>query len=198
MIVEKDFYLDNDVVRIAHDLLGKLLFTRINGTLTGGRIVETEAYRGATDRASHAYPNRKTKRNWIMFEEGGRAYVYMIYGIHYLFNIVTNITHAPDAVLIRAAEPVVGIETMIERRNKLSADRITSGPGSLSKALGIDLNFYGEDLRGKKVWLEYPSEGQTSKQRIIKTTRVGIDYAGDDAKLPWRFYYKNNPWVSKT
>jgi DNA-3-methyladenine glycosylase len=197
MIIEKDYYLENDVVQIAQDLLGKLLFTRINGILTGGKIVETEAYRGATDRASHAYPNRITKRNWIMFEEGGRAYVYMIYGIHYLFNIVTNKAQRADAVLIRALEPVIGIETMIKRRNKSSSDKITSGPGSLSKALGIDLSLYGEDLRGGKVWLEYSSCVQKPAE-IIKTTRIGIDYAGEDAVLPWRFYYNNNRWVSKT
>jgi len=197
MIIEKEFYLSNDVVQIAQDLLGKLLYTKINGSLTGGKIVETEAYRGATDRASHAYPNRKTKRNWIMFEEGGRAYVYMIYGIHYLFNIVTNRTHLADAVLIRSLEPIAGVDIMIKRRAKQSVERITSGPGSLSKALGIDISFYGENLRGRKVWLEYPSHEQLTTE-IVKTTRIGIDYAGEDAKLPWRFYYNNNPWVSKT
>ena len=113
MIIEKEFYLRNDVVQIAEDLLGKVLITKINGKLTAGKIVETEAYRGTTDRASHAYPNRKTKRNRIMFDEGGKAYVYLIYGIHYLFNIVTNKAHIPDAVLIRSIEPVTGIDTMV-------------------------------------------------------------------------------------
>jgi len=197
MIIDKEFYLNSDVVEIAQNLLGKMLFTRINGKVTGGKIVETEAYRGATDRASHAYPNKKTKRNWIMFEDGSRAYVYMIYGIHYLFNIVTNKAQIADAVLIRALEPVVGIETMIERRNKTSSERITSGPGSLSKALGMDLSLYGEDLRGSRVWLEHPEQAQYNFE-IIKTTRIGIDYAGEDAKLPWRFYCENNPWISKT
>jgi DNA-3-methyladenine glycosylase len=197
MIIEKKFYLDDDVVQVAQNLIGKLLYTGINGTLTGGIIVETEAYRGATDRASHAYPGKKTSRNRIMFEEGGKAYVYMIYGIHYLFNIVTNKAQMADAVLIRALEPVVGFETMKKRRDKSSYDRITSGPGSLSKALGIDLNLYGADLSGDKVWLEHPAETQYGID-IVKTTRIGIDYAGKDAELPWRFYIKNNPWVSKT
>ena len=131
-----------------------------------------------------------------MFEEGGRAYVYMIYGIHYLFNIVTNDAHVPDAVLIRALEPVIGIENMLERRNKSSADRITSGPGSLSQALGIDLTLYGEDLSGGKVWLEHPSL-EKHNYEIIKTTRIGVEYAEEDALRPWRFYMKENKWVSK-
>ena len=196
MIVEKEFYLGNDVIRIAQGLLGKVLYTRVNGELTSGIIVETEAYRGATDRASHAFPNRKTKRNRIMFEEGGRAYVYMIYGIYFLFNIVTNKTEIADAILIRALEPVEGLKIMMGRRNKNNLDRITSGPGILSQAMGIDLNMYGEDLTGSKIWLEYPEKNQSSLP-VTQTYRIGVDYAGEDSKLPWRFYFTGNPWVSK-
>ena len=197
MIIEKDFYLHNDVVQIAQDLLGTVLYTKIKGRITSGIIVETEAYCGSIDKASHAYPDRLTKRNRVMFEDGGKAYVYLIYGIHYLFNIVTNKAKKADAVLVRALEPVSGFDLMMERRQTNTIDRITSGPGILSKAMGIEKNLYGEDLTGRTVWLEYGARNSINKN-IIKTTRIGVDYAGDDAKLPWRFYLKDNPWVSKT
>ena len=196
MIVKKDFYLQNDVVQIAQDLLGTILYTRIEGKITSGIIVETEAYCGSIDKASHAYPDQLTKRNRVMFEDGGKAYVYLIYGVHYLFNIVTNKSNKADAVLIRALEPVSGLNMMMERRKTNTPNRITSGPGILSKAMGIDKNLYGEDLTGRKVWLEYGKRDSINK-KIIKTTRIGVNYAGEDAKLPWRFYLKDNPWISK-
>lgn len=196
MIIDKAFYLRNDVVQIGQELLGTVLNTRIGNKITSGTIVETEAYCGSIDRASHAYPSRLTNRNKIMFEEGGKAYVYLIYGIHYLFNIVTNQSNMADAILIRAIEPVAGLDTMMQRRRKNSMKRLTSGPGILSEAMGIDKSFYGEDLTGNRVWLEYAPENP-EKIQIIKTTRIGVDYAGDDAKLPWRFYIKDNPWISK-
>ena len=196
MIIKKDFYLHNDVVKIAQDLLGTILYTSIEDKITSGIIVETEAYCGSIDRASHAFPNRLTERNKVMFEDGGKAYVYLIYGIHYLFNIVTNKSNKADAVLIRALEPVSGLDMMMERRKTNILNRITSGPGKLSKAMGIDKNLYGEDLTGRKIWLEY-GKGDSLNKKIIKTTRIGVDYAGEDAKLPWRFYLKDNPWISK-
>ena len=196
MIVEKDFYLRNDVVQIGQDLLGTVLFTKIDNKITSGIIVETEAYCGSVDRASHAFPDKLTNRNKIMFETGGKAYVYLIYGIHYLFNIVTNKSNNPDAVLIRAIEPLSGFDIMLKRRGKKSIERLTSGPGILSKAMGIDKSFYGEDLTGNRVWLEYAANN-SKNMKITKTTRIGVDYAGNDAKLPWRFYIKDNPWISK-
>ncbi len=196
MIIDKAFYLRHDVVQIGQELLGTVLHTRIDNKITSGKIVETEAYCGSIDRASHAYPGKQTKRNKIMFEAGGRAYVYLIYGIHYLFNIVTNKSDVADAVLVRAIEPLSGKDTMMKRRGKNSMERLTSGPGILSEAMGIDKSFYGEDLTGKRVWLEY-GPGNLKSSEIIKTTRIGVDYAGDDAKLPWRFYIKDNPWISK-
>ena len=196
MIIDKAFYLRNDVVQIGQELLGTILHTRVDNKITSGIIVETEAYCGAIDRASHAYPSRLTNRNRIMFEDGGRAYVYLIYGIHYLFNIVTNKANMADAILIRAIEPVSGLDTMMHRRRKNSMERLTSGPGILSEAMGIDKSFYGEDLTGNRVWLEYAPENP-EKIQIVKTTRIGVDYAGNDANLPWRFYIKNNPWISK-
>lgn len=196
MVIKKDFYTRSDVVQIAQELLGAVLCTKIDDKITSGIIVETEAYCGAIDKASHAYPSKLTKRNKVMFEEGGKAYVYLIYGIHYLFNIVTNESKNADAVLIRAIEPLSGLETMIERRGKISPSRISSGPGTLSKALGIDLSVYGEDLTGKKVWLEYGKQDLKGIE-IVKTKRIGVDYAGEDANLPWRFYIKDNSWISK-
>lgn len=196
MVIGKDFYLREDVEQIASDLVGKLLVTCIDGHKTSGIIVETEAYRGASDRASHAYPNRKTKRNEIMFAEGGKAYVYLIYGIHYLFNVVTNEIGKPDAVLIRALQPVGGFEIMKNRRRKKDLKRITSGPGVLSEAMGIDLQLYGSNLTGNKVWLEYDIS-PVDPSLIVRSARIGVSYAGEDAALPWRFYLKDNPWVSK-
>ena len=182
MIIDREFYLRNDVVQIGQELLGTVLYTRIDGKVTSGIIVETEAYSGSIDRASHAYPDKLTKRNRIMFEEGGKAYVYLIYGIHYLFNIVTNRSNSADAVLIRAIEPLSGMETMMERRKKNSIARISSGPGILSEAMGIDKKIYGEDLTGNRVWLEYGIKDPASIE-VIKTTRIGVDYAN---KIPYR------------
>lgn len=196
LVLTEDFYIRDDVVQIARELLGKVLFTRINGLITAGKIVETEAYKGASDKACHAFRNRMTKRNSIMFNKGGCAYVYMIYGIHYLFNIVTNEINKPDAVLIRALEPVAGLEVMMKRRGKKNIERITSGPGSLSKAMGIDLNIYGTSLRSRRIWLEDPGHN-LDETGIVASTRIGVDYAGEDANLKWRFFEKNNPWISK-
>jgi DNA-3-methyladenine glycosylase len=192
----RSFYLRHDVVDVARDLLGKYLVTEFDGVLTSAKIVETEAYKGSTDRACHAFNYRKTKRTEVMFENGGVAYVYLCYGIHHLFNIITNIEGEPDAVLIRAAEPLEGVEEMLARRemNELET-RLTAGPGSLSKALGIRKELTGIDLSDDKIWLE--DRGETiDPELIIASPRVGIDYAGEDAKLPWRFRVKNSKWVS--
>ena len=132
-----------------------------------------------------------------MFEEGGIAYVFMNYGIHYLFNVVTNVKAEPDAVLIRALEPVEGIDEMMKRRMKQDEKRITSGPGALSKALGINLEINGENLAGKKRWIEANDSANFRNFSVVKSRRIGIEYAGEHAMLPWRFYIKNNPWVSK-
>src|SRR5688572_9167275 len=141
MKLNEDFYQRNNVVKIARDLLGKTLFTRIDGVLTGGTIVETEAY-SWKERGCHAYGARKTQRNAVMFSEGGYAYVYMCYGIHYLFNVVTNRQDTPEAVLVRAVEPLHGVDQMKIRRSIFENDlHLTSGPGKLTKALGIGRSF---------------------------------------------------------
>jgi len=196
MKLSKDFYLRNNVVEVAHNLLGKKLITKINGKLTSGIIVETEAYRGWGDKACHANENRRTPRTEIFYKEGGVAYVYLCYGIHHLFNIITNEKDKADAVLIRAVQPVEGIKVMMNRRNFSEVKHhLTAGPGALSQALGITTQHYGTDLQGKKIWLE-EFENFSGKE-IIARPRVGVGYAQEDALLPWRFSIKNNPWVSK-
>ena len=184
------------MVKVARDLLGKSLCTRINRILTNGIIVETEAY-SWREKGCHAFGGRITDRNKIMFENGGHAYVYLCYGIHNLFNVVTNTTGIADAVLVRAIEPVCGKDEMQNRRGDLKNPfHLTSGPGKLTKALGIDRKFNGKFLLNNDVWIDDVGEKISNKQ-IISSPRIGIDYAGEDAKLPWRFTIKGNPWVSR-
>jgi DNA-3-methyladenine glycosylase len=193
MKLEESFYLRTNVIRVARDLLGKYLFTKIAGKVTAGMIVETEAY-SHLERGCHAF-NGKTSRNAVMFESGGVSYVYLCYGIHHLFNVVTNDKDVPEAVLIRALEPKIGEKHMLKRMGTDSAKRITSGPGKLTKALGIDRRFNGKQLRDNEIWLEEGEVIQPSK--ILASARIGINYAGVDALLPWRFTIKDSPWVSK-
>jgi DNA-3-methyladenine glycosylase len=188
------FYQRQNVVKIAQEALGKVLCTRINGEVTAGMIVETEAY-SSKEKGCHAY-NGKTERNKTMFEEGGVAYVYLCYGIHHLFNIVTNDLGKADAVLIRALKPWKGEELLMERMNVKSLKRITSGPGKLTKALGIDRDYNGKNLLSNEVWIEDLGE-KISKGNCVASPRIGIDYAGKDALLPWRFSVKDSEWVSK-
>lgn len=185
----------DDVVEIARDLIGKNLHSHMNGHYCCGTIVETEAYNGRNDKACHAYPQKKTERTKIMFEEGGLTYVYLCYGIHKMFNIVTNIKGMADAVLIRAVEPQIGQEIMEERR-KISASQyaLTSGPGNVCKAFGIDLDHYGTNLQGDQIWI---TNNEDSSFDIEERKRIGVDYAADDKDLLWRFIMKNNKWVSK-
>ena len=151
--IDKEFFLNDNVTEVAANLLGMKLCTNFNGELTTGIIVETEAYSGRNDKACHANNGKRTRRNEVMYEEGGLAYVYFCYGIHSMFNIVTNIKDNADAVLIRAVEPVVGIDIMMERRGVKKPDRVSSGPGNVCKALGITLGHNKEDLRGDLMWI---------------------------------------------
>jgi DNA-3-methyladenine glycosylase len=191
------YYLHQDVLFLAKDLLGKVLFTQIEGQIAAGIIVETEAYFGEIDKASHAYGGRRTNRTEIMYSEGGVSYVYLCYGIHHLFNIVTSVKNEPHAVLIRAIEPLIGTETMELRRNMpITKSAISSGPGSAAKALGIDKTFNQKDLGGEEIWIE--DHGiRYSENDIAATPRVGVAYAQEDAFLPWRFFIKGNKYVSK-
>jgi len=191
------YYQQADVVALAKDLLGKHLITEIEGIRTAGRIVETEAYSGARDKACHAWLYKRTERTEIFFQPGGLAYVYLCYGIHHLFNIVTNVVDEPDAILIRAVEPLEGEHEMLLRRNmEKMAYRLTAGPGSAAKALGITKQLNGTDLTGSTIWLEDHGESIPEEQ-IMASPRVGIEYAEEDALLPWRFRIKDNPWTSK-
>lgn len=191
------YYLHQDVLFLAKDLLGKVLFTQIEGQITAAIIVETEAYFGEIDKASHAYGGRRTNRTEIMYSEGGVSYVYLCYGIHHLFNIVTSVKNEPHAVLIRAIEPLIGTETMELRRNMpITKSAISSGPGSAAKALGIDNTFNQKDLGGEEIWIE--DQGiRYSENDIVTTPRVGVAYAQEDAFLLWRFFIKGNKYVSK-
>jgi len=186
--IDKSFYLCDDVVLIAKKLLGKYLYTKIDGDIiTGGIITETEAYAGAKDKASHAYNNRRTKRTEIMFHQGGVSYVYLCYGMYPLFNVVTNKENIPDAILIRAIKPTDGIDTMLKRTNKTKiSENFTNGPGKLAKTLGIKCEHSALNLTGNIIWLE-DKKIKINKNNIIAKTRIGVDYAGKDALLNYRF-----------
>lgn len=182
----RSFYLRDDVVTIARELLGKVLVSDIDGVRTAGVITETEAYAGTIDRASHAFGGRRTARTEVMYGRGGIAYVYLCYGIHHLFNVVTNASDTPHAVLVRAMHPVEGIDVMKERRRQ---ERLTTGgPGTVSQALGIRTMHTGTDLLGTILRIE--DRGITvPAAAIITGPRIGVDYAGEDALLPYRFHF---------
>jgi len=191
------YYQSQDVNSLAIDLLGKYLFTSIDGVVTGGFIVETEAYKGVEDKASHAFGGRFTNRTQTMYAEGGLSYVYLCYGIHHLFNVVTAPRGIPHAVLIRGLEPVEGLDVMLARRGMSSLKpNLTAGPGALSKALGIDKRLNASDLQGEEIWIE--DRGMVYAQDdIVAASRIGVAYADDHALLPWRYYVKGNRFVSK-
>jgi DNA-3-methyladenine glycosylase len=182
-----DYYRHHDVLFLCRDLLGKYLMTYIDRKLTGGMIIECEAYRGPEDRASHAFGGRRTRRNEVMYSKGGLCYVYRCYGIHNLFNIVTHSKDIPHAILIRALKPVEGIETMLIRRRKEKVDKtLCGGPGTLTQALGIKLEHNGLPLSGPEIWVEDRGV-KVPKNRIITGPRIGVAYAAEHARLPWRF-----------
>ena len=192
----REFYTRANVVTVARDLLGKLLVVpAAGGKRVSGMIVEVEAYRGPQDRAAHSYGGRRTKRTETMYGLGGTAYVFFVYGMYNQFNVVTNNVDHPHAVLIRALEPVEGIEVMRKRRHGQPDHNLTNGPGKLCIALDIDRKLDAADLLGDRVWLE---DGEKiSRSRIMSGPRIGIDYAGEWVEKPWRFWIKNNPFVSK-
>ncbi|WP_343658487.1 DNA-3-methyladenine glycosylase [Chryseobacterium sp.] len=191
------YYSNQDVLFLAKDLLGKVLFTEIDGETTAGIIVETEAYFGVKDKASHAYGGRRTDRTETLYSHGGVSYVYLCYGIHHLFNVVTSVEDEPHAVLIRAVEPLIGKEIMEARRNMpASKPSISAGPGSAAKALGIDRSFNSKKLTENEIWIEDHSISYPPDE-IIAGPRIGVAYAEEDALLPWRFFVKGNKYVSK-
>ncbi len=183
--LERGFYLHHDVVHLSRRLLGKVLHTRIGGTHTAGVITETEAYAGVKDRASHAYGGRRTPRNEPMYGPGGYTYVYLCYGIHHLFNVVTNVPGIPQAVLVRAVHPYIGVEMMAERRSP--APPTTTGPGTLTQALGIRTQHTNLDLLDKTIWIE--DHGiEVPEEAVVIGPRIGVGYAQEDALLPYRFH----------
>lgn len=199
MRLPASFYQREDTVQIAQDLLGLELVTQFDGQLTVGRIVETEAYKAPEDKACHAYLNRNTKRTKTMFLPGGVAYIYLCYGIHHLFNVVTGPEGSAHAVLIRAVEPLEGIEWMQQRRGFDSVKpQLTAGPGVLSKALGLHKDWDGVSLIDPEspVCIRQPHVGY-EQPSILAGPRIGVDYAEECAAWPWRFYFEDNRWVSK-
>jgi DNA-3-methyladenine glycosylase len=195
-IPSSEFFMQEDTLQLANDLVGMVLITRFDGVETSGRIVETEAYLGENDRASHAFGGRRTSRTETMYLPGGHAYVYLCYGIHHLFNIVTHQKDTPHAILIRALEPLAGIEHMLKRRNKAKVDfSLTRGPGSLSQAMGIRTVHSGMMLQTANIIIAR-DEILANNQITEASPRIGVDYAGADAWLPYRFSQKGNAWVS--
>lgn len=189
------FYLRDDVVTLARELLGKVLVTAFNGEVTSGRIVETEAYAGELDKASHASKGR-TSRTEVMFGTGGRAYVYLCYGIHQMFNIITAKEGVPHAILVRAVEPIDGEEIMLQRTGKrIWNETITSGPGRVGKAFGFHTSQCGFDLTGDELYIA-DDEFSVTAEQVISSPRIGVDYAGDHAAWHYRFFLKDNPYVS--
>ena len=194
----QDFYLQEKVAVIAKSLLGKVLVSFFDGQLTAGRIVETEAYNGVMDKASHAWGGRRTSRTETMYAPGGISYVYLCYGIHHLFNVVTNQAEIPHAILIRGIEPILGKDIMMQRTGKTESDvSVSRGPGNVSKAMGIKTSHDGISLHGKTLFIADDGYSLT-KSKIIATPRIGVDYAGEDALLPYRFIVKDNSYVSGT
>ena len=189
-----EFYDRTDVLKIAKQLIGKILVTRFDGIVTSGRIVETEAYIGLTDKASHSYNGKRTVRNEHMYAPPGTGYVYICYGMHHLFNVVTNKKDIPDAVLIRAIEPLKGIPEMLSRTNKKKFDNtLTRGPGNVGKALGITKIHSGINLLGNKIFI---ADADSTDILIGSSRRIGVESSGDAALLPYRFFIIGNKFVS--
>ena len=192
----KEFYVRPNVLTVARELLGKLLVVPgLKGERVSGKIVEVEAYRGPEDRASHAFGGRRTKRTQTMYRAGGVAYVYFVYGMYFQFNVVSGVEDIPHAILVRALEPVEGIEIMRSRRHDHKDHNLTNGPGKLCIAMGIDRELNGANFMGDKVWLE--EYERISPRRIARGPRIGIDYAEQWIAKPWRFWIKDNRYVSR-
>lgn len=196
--LRRAFYTRADTLAIARDLLGKrLVVPAFEGARVSGRIVEVEAYLGAEDKAAHSFGWRRTARTETMYALGGTVYVFFVYGMHHQFNVVTGPEGQPTAVLVRAVEPEEGIELMLERRAVSKERELTSGPGKLCKALGIDRSFDGEDLtKSRRVWLE-DAGASLRPEEIAEGPRIGIAYAAEYALKPWRFWIKGNVFVSR-
>jgi DNA-3-methyladenine glycosylase len=194
--LDHSFYDRKNVVQIARDLLGKILVTQFDGIRSSGRIVETEAYNGVNDRACHAFGGRRTARTEHIYGGPGTVYVYICYGMHHLFNVITNKKDIPHAVLIRALEPIEGVEHMLARTGKPLPDfTLTKGPGNLARALGMSKIHTGQNLFSDEIFIE--DDGMRyKKDQVTITKRIGVESAREDAELPYRFIVKGNPYVS--
>ena len=194
--LDHSFYDRKNVVQIARQLLGKILVTEFDGVRTSGRIIETEAYNGVGDRASHAFGGRRTNRSEYLYGSPGTVYMYICYGMHHLFNVVTNKKDTPHAVLIRALEPMDGVNYMLKRVGKPTPDyTLTKGPGNLARALGLSKIHTGCNLFSEEIFIE--DDGlRYKKDEIAVSKRIGVEYAAEDAELLYRFFVKGNPYVS--
>jgi DNA-3-methyladenine glycosylase len=189
----REFYA-RPVLKVARDVIGKILVHETPQGVLAGRIVEAEAYRGPEDRAAHSWGGRRTERTEVMFGPPGFAYVFFVYGMHWHVNLVTTKTGAPHAVLLRAVEPLMGVRVMAKRRGLAETDvNLTNGPGKLCQAFGIDKRHYNVDLTASRLFL---SEG-SPPGKLVRSARVGVDYAGSWAEKPWRFSEQGNRWVSR-
>jgi DNA-3-methyladenine glycosylase len=191
------FYKRKDVLLIAKELLGKILVTNFDGQITSGRIVETEAYVAYIDKAAHSFGGKRTARNEHMYAGPGTAYVYICYGMHQMMNIITNEKGIPDAILIRAVEPLEGIDIMLQRTGKKHLDNtLTKGPGNVGKALGIFKHHSGLHLLDEELYLA-DDRYKLKEEQIGTSARIGVESAGKDALLPYRFYVRGNKYVSR-
>jgi DNA-3-methyladenine glycosylase len=195
--LKRSFYERNDVVKISRQLIGKILCTRVDNQITAGMITETEAYCGLNDKACHANNGLRTNRTETMYGPGGHSYIYLCYGIHHLFNVVTNTQNRADAVLIRSIQPIEGEPVILQRRERNTMKPgVCNGPGKLTRSLAITTQMDGTNLTGNLIWIE--DRGRSfNDSDIAETARIGVEYAGADAKRPWRFYLKDSVWVSK-
>ncbi|MBK0382311.1 DNA-3-methyladenine glycosylase [Pedobacter sp. SD-b] len=195
MNLDNTFYHRNDTVKMAKELIGKFLFSNVDGKLTGGMIVETEAYMGSIDSSCHTFNNRKTERNATMFNRGGVSYMYVCYGIHDMLNIVTGDEGNSQVILVRAVEPKFGLDIMQQRRGQVPLNRLAKGPGSLAKALGLNKSFDNSSLTDGLIWIENKGIEFLEKD-IIESPRIGLSCPEPYFSIPWRFFLKGNKFVS--
>ena len=195
--LQKGFYDRQDVIQIARELLGKVVVTNLGGKITSGRIVETEAYVAITDKASHSFAGRRTPKNEHMYCKAGTAYIYICYGMHQMLNVVTNKKNIPDAVLIRAIEPIKGIDIMLKRAGKLVFNNtLSKGPGNVGKVLGISKQYSGINLLEEDIYIYVDDESNIPAELVGVSKRIGVESAGAAALLPYRFYIRGNRFVS--